>query len=67
MKKPRDNPLILKKSEIFYSEKVSINVMDGVANILRVQQVLGTCKHLDLLFMVGRSRKTTFNLLNIES
>lgn len=32
-------------------------------NILEVQVVLGTCKYLGLPYMIGRSKKATFNFI----
>jgi hypothetical protein len=53
----------LQKSEIFYSRNMLDLVKNSIANILGVQQVLGTGKYLGLLSMVGRSRIATFKFI----
>jgi hypothetical protein len=51
------------KSEFYCSRNVQQTTRDSVANILGVQQVLGTGKYLGLPSMIGRSRKATFKFV----
>jgi len=51
------------KSEIFFSRNVSQSKQLNITNILQVQAVLGTGKYLGLPFLIGRSKKATFNFI----
>jgi hypothetical protein len=53
----------LLKSELFCSRNVQTPLQNSIANILGVQQVLGTGKYLGLPSMIGRSRKATFSFI----
>jgi hypothetical protein len=53
----------LLKSKLFCSRNVQTPLQNYIANILGVQQVLGTGKYLGLPSMIGRSRKATFSFI----
>jgi hypothetical protein len=53
----------LLKSELFCSRNVQTPLQNSIANILGVQQVLGTGKYLSLPSMIGRSRRATFSFI----
>ncbi|CAJ2636955.1 unnamed protein product [Trifolium pratense] len=53
----------LLKSEVYFSRNVLSPIKNSIANLLGVEQVLGTGKYLGLPSMVGRSKKATFKFI----
>lgn len=50
----------LPKSEFFFNHNVAGVLKLSITNIMRVQDVLGTCKYLGLPSMIGRNRTYVF-------
>lgn len=50
----------LPKSKNFFSHNVAGVLKLSITNIMRVQDVLGTCKYLGLPSMIGRNRTYVF-------
>lgn len=53
----------LGKSDVFFSKNVDDDTQYRLTDILGVQLVMGTGKHLGLPSMVGRSKKSTFSFI----